>query len=591
MKSLPVWELKDIYSSLEDRLYKADCVQCRSAADAVSALVNNIPRTDAEKQGWLNEFIRLYNQFHDLFETLYAYVYMRFSVNTEDYAAVNQMNMLEEIRSPVKTSVIEFRQVVTSLECSVAECMTKIPELSRHSFFINEQIKLKSFQMSKPEEQLAEQLSRTGGDMWGRLQETASSSLSIQWPGKGAFTVTRLRSFSSDPDRAVRKKAYNLELQAWKSAETTFAFALNGVKGFSTVLNKKRNYKDTKHRSIMQSRISEGTLNALISSMTESLPDFRNYLTAKARFLGIKKCAFFDLFAPLPGKTKLWSFPATKKFIVEQFGGFSNALGRFVEKAFDDNWIDAEPRKGKVGGAYCISLPKNKGSRILCNFNNTFSAVTTVAHELGHAYHHHVLRDETAILRDYPMTLAETASIFSENIVFDGALETFSKTEKVQALEHFLQDATQVIVDILSRFLFETAIMNERETRELSPDEFCTHMLEAQKKTYGDALDPEFLHPHMWAVKGHYYRADLAFYNFPYAFGLLFGLALFSRFKTAGKSFAKEYDRILSLTGKMTCVELTRELGYDIESTGFWKEGLALIAERVKEFQSLSMKQ
>ncbi|RPJ09284.1 MAG: M3 family oligoendopeptidase [Spirochaetaceae bacterium] len=583
-KELPVWNLDVVYPGTASEEYASDLTECRKQANAIADLAKNIPRSDGEKIGWLKQYIRLCNSFSDIFENLYSWVYMRFSVNTEDYDAVNQMNLLDEIKIPAKTSLLEFRQVITSLERSIAECFLLEPELKQHSFFIHEQILLKSRQMSRPEEELAEELLRTGGDMWGRLQEAMSSSLQASWPGKGKKTVTELRGLAFDPDRAVRKKAFELELAAWETAKVPLSFAINGVKGFSVVLDRRRKYRDTLDRSILQARMSEKALTTLIASMKSSLTDFRRYLAAKAKILHLPKLAFFDLFAPVSKSGKAWSFPQAQKFIISRFGDFSEKLAGFAKNAFASGWVDAKPRKGKVGGAYCISLPEKKESRVLCNFNDTFGAVTTVAHELGHAFHHHVLAEETSLLRDYPMTLAETASIFSENIIFEGALDTFPRQEKTSALEHFLQDSTQIIVDILSRYIFESKLLEERVKQELSPELLCKLMKEAQMETYGDALDEKYLHPYMWAVKSHYYRSELAFYNFPYAFGLLFGLALVAQYREQGKGFAAEYERILSLTGRMTCVDLAKEIGLDIESESFWQKGLDVIRKRIDEF-------
>jgi oligoendopeptidase F len=366
------------------------------------------------------------------------------------------------------------------------------------------------------------------------------------------------------------------------------AYALNGVKGFSVSLNRRRNYADTPQCSLAQARINRRVLDSLIGVMETSLPDFRRYLRLKAKLLGVKRLAFFDLFAPLSSHRHTWSFKRAGRFIIDCFSGFSPELGEFARRALAENWIDARPRPGKVGGAYCISLPVSGESRVLSNYDGSFSAVTTLAHELGHAYHHHLLRKDTAIHRDYPMTLAETASIFSENIIINNAVKTLPKEEKINLLEQFLADSTQVIVDILSRYYFESELLRLREQKELSADELNGLMFDAQRKTYGSALDPKLLHPYMWAVKGHYYRAELAFYNYPYAFGLLFGLGLHALYTEQGAGFPAVYASLLKNTGRMNCMELTNQVGFDIESPAFWRKGIAVIKERIDEFEKLA---
>ena len=257
---------------------------------------------------------------------------------------------------------------------------------------------------------------------------------------------------------------------------------------------------------------------------------------------------------------------------------------RLAARAFEEGWIDAEPRSGKVGGAYCISFPETKESRVLSNFSGSSRDVGTLAHELGHAYHHHVVRELTPIHQDYPMTLAETASIFAETLVTDKALGELEGAARLEILESSLQDSTQVIVDILSRFYFESELMERRADHELSAAELCDMMTEAQKRSYGDALDANLLHPYMWAVKGHYYRPELAFYNFPYAFGLLFGIALYGRYTEEPEGFAQEYRGILADTGRVTAGDLARRAGFDIEKREFWRSGLRVIGRQVDEF-------
>jgi oligoendopeptidase F len=223
----------------------------------------------------------------------------------------------------------------------------------------------------------------------------------------------------------------------------------------------------------------------------------------------------------------------------------------------------------------------------MCNYDGSFSSVTTVAHELGHAWHHECIKDSPYALTKYPMTLAETASIFAETIVSEAALAAAGPAERRFLLEMHLQDGCQVIVDILSRFYFEKAVFEARKKGELSPERLCGLMLDAQERTYGEGLDPAKRHPYMWAVKGHYYIPSLAYYNFPYAFGQLFGLGLYARYREEGPTFADTYRRLLGDTGSASAVEVTRRAGFDIETPTFWAKGLDVFAAQAEEFESL----
>ncbi len=588
----PRWDLSSIYPELRGAEYRADTERLSSSIEELSKAIDKHVDENSVAS-WTAECIRAYNLAADLFGNLSSYVYAVFSTDTTNAVVAKELNKLEEIALPLKSALIAFRNRLAAIGdfATREETLSEIEKIlgERYDHFLQEQLKMQAKQMSPAEEELAEDLARSGGSAWTRQHETISSTLSATWNETTGEqkTVTQLRALAFDPSRNVREKAYRLELQAWKGMEIPLSYSLNGVKGFAVTFNKRRRFEDDIESALYASRISSKTLKALIGSMEEGLPIFRRYLKAKARYLGVENLRFYDLFAPVGESAKKWTFDEVRSYIEAQFGRFSKAMGQFAKLAFDGGWIDAAPREGKVGGAYCTDFPLAKESRVLCNFDGSFSDLQTVAHELGHAYHGYILKDDSAIHSDYPMTLAETASIFAQTLVFDAALGDASEAEKVHVIEEFLQDCTQVIVDILSRFYFEKKVFSERANAEVSPQEFCSFMVDAQKATYGDGLDENYLHSYMWAVKPHYYSHELGFYNFPYAFGLLFGLGLFSRYKKEGTSFVPQYDKVLKETGRGSANQVTAEAGFDIESRDFWMDGISQIAGYVDEFEKL----
>jgi pepF/M3 family oligoendopeptidase len=575
--ALPRWDLSPVYPSLASREYGA--AKGRVAALSSQLLGHLESLASAKDLGAaLSKALELENEAGSLYETLYSYTYAVFTTNTADAAAMAKINELEELGLPLKRAAVLYREALASRRSEV-EALIEAgdPRVAPYAFHLREELFLQSRQMKGELEDLAADLQRSGGDAWGRLQETVTSSASAVFK-TSRKTLVELRNLAHDPDRSVREAAFRAELGLCKEIEIPVAAALNGVKGFSVSLNARRGWEDSLDKSVKQARITRATLDALLCAMEESLPVWRRYLKAKASLLGVPRCAFYDLFAPAGGDSRSYSFPEARDFIVGKFSSFDPAMGAFASRAFAESWIDAEPRAGKVGGAYCTNLPEAKASRILCNFDGSFNSLHTVAHELGHAWHGEQLRALPYVYSQYPMTLAETASIFAETLVFAGALAEAKSSERIGLVEQHLQDACQVIVDILSRFYFERAVFERRSRAELSPAELCDLMLDAQKRSYGDGLDPELLHPYMWLVKSHYYSTDLAFYNFPYAFGLLFGSALYSRYEAEGPAFAKAYRGILEDTGRMSAVELTAKAGFDIEKPEFWRSGLDVFA-------------
>ncbi len=567
----PRWRLDNIYRGFDSKEYR----------DALSTLKEEITalREAVEASGaWLPGAVERLNRASTRAESLESFAYATYSTDTSDSRALKELDQLNELVVGLRDGRVRLRSRLAKEADSLRRLWQPGGGLEAYAQILEEEISFAGYQMGVEEENLAADLNRSGGELWSRLQESVSSELSALWdPESGERkSVTELRALAFNPDRSVREQAYREELRLWESMETPLAHALNGVKGFASTINKRRGHQSDLERAVMQSRLSRRGLDAMIGVMEESLPLFRSYLKEKAKLLDLERIAFFDLFAPVGGEEKSWSWDEAEAFIVDRFGRFSPDLADLARKAFSENWIDGQPRRGKVGGAYCTSLPAFGQSRILANFDGSFSSVSTLAHELGHAYHFEVIKEEPALLRDYPMTLAETASIFCETHVFYTRVEEETK-EPLPILEHFLQESTQVIVDILSRFYFENSLFAERESGFVSVARLKELMLDAQEQTYGDGMDPDLRHPYMWAVKGHYYRPELGFYNFPYAFGQLFGLGLYAQYLEDPEGFPPRYREILKLTGRAPAQEVARSAGFDLESPEFWRSAISLI--------------
>jgi pepF/M3 family oligoendopeptidase len=579
---IPVWDTASIYTGFSDPRYLADQAALKHAAARLLKLLKAFPAGKDQKSS-LTKLIRLFDKAGALAEQLGSFAYMLYSVDTRSEEAVAQMNRNDELLLPLREAEVRFRAVWAATGLTPGQLLKDAPELKPYRLELAEAKVLASHQLSPKEEALAADLERSGADAWSRLQSSLSSTLTAPWD-KTTKTVTELRQLAAHPDRKIRAKAFELELGAWKSAETAFAASLNGVKGHAVTMNRRRGWKGPLALSALQSRLSPRALDTLIASMEESLPLFRRYLTAKARLLKVPALAFHDLFAPVGKDDRRFTWTQARDFLLGCFAKFSPELADFVAMAFEKQWIHARPQEGKVGGAYCTSLPLTREPRVLSNFDGTFGEVKTLAHELGHAWHFWLLRKKAHVFHSYPMTLAETASTFAETLVTEAALAEAQPDAALFILEQSLQDSTQVIVDILSRFRFESAVFDRRGTAELSARELCALMTEAQQSTYG-VLDPAKLHPWMWAVKGHYYSAGLAFYNYPYAFGQLFALALYGLSRTQGPGFVGVYQSLLKATGIRTANRLAKGAGFDLEDAAFWRQGLAVIERQVDDFE------
>ena len=585
----PRWSLTSVYPSFDSAEYKRDIQLFKERIDTFSAEMEK-PLPDSAKE--FLALIELFESAGDIAENLSSYSNAIYTADTKDARALSEINALETAFLPLGKAAVIFRKKLAEQKDEILKLAKSDPSLTPYLFYLSEAIEKASFQMSSEMEDLANDLSRSGADAWSRLHDVMTATAQGLWDSATGErkTVVELRELARSPDRNIRERAYKAELSAWADVEIPVAAALNGVKGTTITLDQRRGWKnrdgsyDVLRKSCFQSRISEKTLHALIEALEASLPVFRRYLHAKAKLLGVPVCAFYDLFAPVGNTSeKKWSWEESADFIVKQFNSFDPGMGTFARHAFEFSWIDAEIRDGKIGGAYCTGFPLKGESRILSNFDGSFDSVTTTAHELGHAWHHEVLKELPGSLSHYPMTLAETASIFAETLVFEGALKKAGAEERLGLIEGNIKDSCQVTVDILSRFYFEKALFERRAAAELSPEELCAIMTEAQKKTYGSALDPALLHPYMWAVKTHYYIPSLGFYNYPYAFGLLFSLGLYAKIQTAD-----DYRKLLKLTGRCSAEEVAMSAGFNTEDGTFWNSGISIIEKRVEELEGLA---
>jgi oligoendopeptidase F len=568
------WDLTPIYPGCESEEFLAD----RAAIHRLAAELEHY-LTDSKCE--LAEAIGRYEAIVDLFVNLYAYASAVLSLDTSNEVALRAVSQADEASLAVERVAVSFMNFLATRQEEIEKRTGEGSDLAPYRYSLNELLQQQRHLMSSELEDLAADLARSGSDAFGRLQQAMGSAISSEFGDDGPKSLVELRNMASSADRELRRRAYETEIELCRRYEIPFAAALNGVTGTTLSLSERRKWSSPLERSLASSRIDTEILDALITSIEGNLVHFRRYLKAKASLLGVESLAFYDLFAPVGERARTYTYEEAHATIVTQFSAFSAEMASFADNAFKKGWIDAFPKAGKVGGAYDTSFPIARESRILANFDGSYGGVSTLAHELGHAWHDSVVLDKPALLKHYPMTLAETASIFSEQLVLQGALKEADEEERLTLVEHLLQDATQVCVDILSRFYFESAVFERRKEGDLSAAEFCSLMEDAQQRSYGDGLG--VYHRYMWAVKGHYYSSDFSFYNYPYAFGLLFSLGLFAQAQKEGSAFFSRYTTILAATGSMSAREVASLASIDLADPLFWSEAMGILNTYIDE--------
>ncbi|MCS6939174.1 MAG: M3 family oligoendopeptidase [Roseiflexaceae bacterium] len=592
--TLPHWDMTVVYPALDSPEFKHDLTAVRQAFDDITALFDHLKidwrddqATDDSAVAAFNTAVAALNDLLERFSTLRAYVYSFVATDSRNEQAQAALSLLTQ--DSVKLTKLLKRLTAWLGGLDVETLIQRSAVARDHAYLVRRAAAEARHLMSPAEEELAAELDLSGGIAWTRLYQNLTSQIMVPIERGGQIVelpMSQVRNLARDPDREVRRRAHEAELAAWERAALPIAAALNSIKGQVLALSRRRRWASPLDVSLFDNGIDRATLDAMMSAAREFFPAFQRYLRAKARLLGVERLAWYDLFAPVGSGGRSWQFSDAEAFIVAQFTRYSPRLGAFAARAFREHWIDAEPRAGKAGGAFCMPLRRDE-SRILVNHDSTADSMFTLAHELGHGYHNLNLAQQTMLNRDTPMTLAETASIFCETIVRNAALQDATRDETLEILEAFLSGACQVVVDITSRFLFETALFEQRAVRDLSVSELCALMTDAQKKTYGDVLDEQTLHPFMWAVKGHYYNSGFSFYNYPYMFGLLFGLGLYAEYQRAPETFRARYDDLLASTGLASPIDLAARLGFDLRAPEFWCASLNVIRNDIDRFEAL----
>jgi len=572
------WNLNQLYTSFEDEHFLNDIKEVIILLDSLKKYC--LMEGNEEN---LVSYLKDENSLNEKIERLFGYVNLVINADTTNQEALKYSSKLENVLASFADSQAKIQKWIATIPFETMDN----EYIQEHLFILHEIKENNKYLLDNRSEAVLAMMKTTGSSSWLKYKDQLISSLNVKVDDQ-EYPLTEVLNMAYSKDKEVRKKAYEAEVKAYEPIELGIASALNAIKGEAITTAKLRGYESVLDRTLKDSRMSRKTLNALLETIQKSLPMFEKYYQLKAKCLGYQNgLPWYDMYAPIVEVNSEYTYEKGCQFVIEQFSTFSKNLGNYAKEAIEKEWIDVYPRKGKVGGAFCQNLHCIKESRFLLNYGKDFSDVITMAHELGHGFHGHCLNEQTALNADYPMPIAETASTFCETIVKKAALKNANVKEKIMILENELSDCAQVIVDIYSRFLFESRFIEKRENGPLSVEEIKDLMIEAQKEAYGQGLNSQYLHPYMWTWKPHYYEADYAFYNFPYAFGLLLAKGLYGMYVKQGSSFSETYEKLLSVTGKMSLEDVGKEVGIDLTSASFWQNSIDMINEDIQLFSEL----
>lgn len=578
------WDLTVFYKDFDDPEFKDDLARLPKEIDAFTAAIAAPAEDEVEK---LVSLVHQEEALSNLFERLSLMIELTLSVDANNKAANAAMAPL--MRAVMGSSLASnaFSRYLASLE-NLNAIIDADDELKARAFALREAAEDAKHQLPEALEKPVLKMQLSGGEAFSQLRDKLDATLLVDYDGK-QIPLSAVRALAYDGDADTRRRAYEAELASYKKIELPMSFCLNNLKAEGETMAALKGYKGVLDMALAHSRMDEKTLEAMWTAIREALPELREYFKAKGRLLGHENgLPFYDLFAPVGQSTRTYTVEEARALLLDLFGKFCPEMGEMMRTAFDEGWIDMYPREGKSGGAFCSGYYAKNISRVMTNFAGSASDVSTLAHELGHAFNNRMLHHKPIMMTETPMPLAETASTFNETLLISQLLKTATPEEELTLLDSCLTEQTQTMVDIYSRFLFEQKVVAAQADHALDVDELKETMLWAQEQSYGDGLDPEYRHPYMWACKSHYYSTGVHFYNFPYAFGGLFARGLYARYEKEGEAFVSVYCDLLSRFGSDTIANVTASVGIDVTTPDFWREAVESVLVQVRRFVELA---
>ncbi|MCH7685750.1 MAG: M3 family oligoendopeptidase [Planctomycetes bacterium] len=599
-KNYPLtWDLDTLLPHPEKPEFRTILQKFRDELKSLAEQSERLPAVNGDKQyvaQW-REFLRNYESIGGQAEDLISFVGCHAAADAENRLFQQleaELSALGPLREQIATN-IEF-----AFKNAGAEDLQKFVDaddwLGEIRFFLENSRANAQLRLPKEQELLAADLAVDGIHAWGRLYDRISGRLRIPVMERGEIVEKSPGQVQFDsPQRAVRENNFYAADKAWNSIADTCADALNHISGTRLTHYRRLGLEDHLDAPLRHNRMQRETLNAMWSAVCSRKPVLLKYLKKKAELLGLESLTWYDVQAPLPAtdvssnREKL-SYDEACRRIIESFSGFSPEFGAFAKTALEQSWVEAEDRPGKRQGGFCTGFPTKRQSRIFMTYTNTIDSMSTLAHELGHAYHSYVLRERPVFLQDYPMNLAETASTFAEAVLGEEQLRgSDSTSEQLVILDTMLADAVSFLMNIHARFLFEDAFHKERPDGELTASRFSELMLEAQKAAYVGGFAEEGWNPNFWISKLHFYISELPFYNFPYTFGYLLSLGVYALADEFGDEFPARYRELLLATGCMNTEAVVQStFGHDLTDSAFWNKSLDIVESRVERFLELA---
>lgn len=588
------WDLTRLYNSFSDASFLEDFKDLESMTTQLIEWGSKLPADvdcacEVDAAEVISSYVSQMNALKLLSSKLHQFASLTLATESNHEAATGYYEKIGKVLKRQTEPNVKFQRWLSTMsETEYEGAVQGSPVNSKHQFFLNTMRSEASQLLSLEAEVVMARFKGNGSEAWSQFQGQITANMMVPLSIEGqpeALPLQSVRNLAFSATKEIRKAAFEAELAAYPTIAPFSAAALNAIKGEVIIETELRGFDSPLSRTLSDANMTRETLDAMLGAVIEFLPTIRSYQKKKAQLLGYKDALpFYEIHAPLHTDNTLYSYDVAKDMVISAFSTFSEDLKDFACDAFNGNWIDVAPKKGKRAGAFCSGIHGVKESRILLNFTGSLNNVITLAHELGHGYHGRQIFDETPLNGSYSMPVAETASIFCETILKQQLIASGTDDTMLGILDSSIQGYAQVIMDIYSRYLFETELFETRSNSALSVNQLNDIMARAQSAAYGDALDSSTYHPYMWVNKVHYYYPQRNFYNFPYTFGLLFAKGLFGIYREEGAEFVPKYRNLLKMTGQKSVEEVAKIMAIDVQKKAFWDSALSVIKTEIELF-------
>src|SRR5690625_2242723 len=597
MKYNDTWDLESIFpggttsEQLQDQL-----INVQDEIENLEKLLTDWKDEAGIDASYLKKVLHKQEQIGDRLGQASTFVRMTLDAFMDDEHAPVMMGKVVQLSSELSKQNSRFAKKLVRISNNEWQQLLQDEYLKEVSFVLNETRDDGKRLLSEEEEKLIAELNKDGITAWSQLYDTTVSMMTIPFTNKNGekqdLSIGQaMNRMYADPDPKVRKQLFENWEEEWTHYAPVFTKIINHLAGYRMTLQNAHGRKDHLEEPLEYNRMTKATLDAMWEEVDRNKQPFIDYLHHKAHLLGLEQLAWQDVDAPVTmgdGEAMAFAYDEACDFVIENFASFGEKLTGFTKHALENRWVEAEDRANKRPGGYCTSLPEDKESRIFMTFTGSSSDVSTLAHELGHAFHSHVMKDLPKLNQAYAMNVAETASTFAETIIDNATIKNAETTEeKVALLGSKLETAIAMFMNIRARFLFEDAFYKERREGIVPEKRLNELMVKAQKEAYGNSLAT--YHPHFCSSKLHFFIESVPFYYFPYTFGYLFSLGVYAQYLKQPEGFEEKYIALLQDTGSMKVEDLAKKhLNVDITKEAFWQAGIDLIVQDTEEFIRLT---